>query len=151
MRPLFLRISALVFGWVAASLIAASIAAAADKTALELLPPTTIGYLEVPQPGKLVRLALEHPVAQEIVQQPGYQKSVAGRNYQQLQGSLKLVEDKLGMTWQRGVESLASGGLYIGFDLPTQGYVALLEAADEPMAAKGRDAVLALARADAAA
>jgi hypothetical protein len=125
--------------------------AAAEKTALDLLPPTTVGYLEVPQPGKLVGLMLDHPLTKEIEQQPVYQKAMAGREYQQIQAGLKLVEDTLGMKWRDAIERLDSGGLHVGFDLPTQGVVALMQASDESMALKACEAVLSLARADAAA
>jgi hypothetical protein len=151
MRRHVSRARALIWIWPAIFLVAANIARAAEKTALDLLPPTTVGYLEVPQPGKVLSVVLDHPLAREIEQQPDYQKALAGRKYQQLQTALKLVEDKLGMKWRQGVESLSSGGLYVGFDLPTQGIVALLQAKDEPLALKARDAVLALARSDAAA
>src|SRR6267142_3513019 len=76
---------------------------AAEKTALDLLPPTTVGYLEVPQPGKVAAVLLDHPLAREIEQQPAYQKALAGREYQQLQTALALVEDKLGMKWREAV------------------------------------------------
>jgi hypothetical protein len=124
---------------------------ASEKTALDLLPPTTVGYLEVPQPGKVVGTLLDHPLSKEIIEQPAYQKALAGREYQQIHATLKLVEDKLGMKWRDALEPLTRGGLHVGFDLPTQGIVALLQAADEPLASKARDAVLALARAEAAA
>ena len=115
----------------------ASAARAAEKTALDLLPPTTVGYLEVPQPGKVLGVVLDHPLAREIAQQPGYQKALGGREYQQVQAALKLVEDKLGKNWRQAFGSLTSGGLYVGFDLPTQGIVALLQADDETLAREG--------------
>jgi hypothetical protein len=46
---------------------------------------------------------------------------------------------------------VTDGGLSVGFDLPTQGIVALAQATDKWLALKARDAVLDLARADAAA
>jgi hypothetical protein len=128
----------------------ASAARAAEKTALDLLPPTTVGYLEVRQPAKVLSVVLDHPLAREIAQQPGYQKALAGREYRQVQSALKLVEEKLGTSWRQAIGPLTSGGLYVGFDLPTQGVVALVQAADESVAAKARDAVLEVARAQAA-
>jgi len=124
---------------------------AADKTAVELFPPTTVGYLEVPQPSKLAGLVLDHPLAKEIANHPDYQKALQRGHYQQFQAVLKMAEDKLGMNWRRAVASLTDGGLSVGFDLPTQGIVALAQAADESLALKARDAVLELVRADAAA
>lgn len=124
---------------------------AAEKTAAELFPPTTVGYLEVPQPSKLASVVLDHPLTKEIAAQPGYQKALQGREYQQVQAVLRVVEDKLGMNWRRAMASLTDGGLSFGFDLPTQGIAALAQTSDESLALKARDAVLELARADAAA
>jgi hypothetical protein len=123
---------------------------AAERTALDLLPPTTVVYLEVPKPAEVVRVLLDHPLSQEIAQQPTYRKALAGREYLQLQAALNLAEEKLGMKWQQALAPLTKGGLHVGFDLPTQGIVALVETADEPLALKAREAVLALARAEAA-
>lgn len=123
---------------------------AAEKTALDLLPPTTVGYLEVPAPAKVLGLVLDHPLAGEVVRQPAYQKALAGRQYQQFQEVLKLVESKLGLPWREAFGQLTAGGLIVGFDLPTQGVVALVQAADEACAGKAREAILAVARAEAA-
>jgi hypothetical protein len=124
---------------------------AGEKTAAELFSPTTVGYLEVPQASRLAEVVLNHPLAKEIANQPGYQKALQGREYQQVQAVLKMAEEKLGMNWRRAVASLTDGGLSVGFDLPTQGIAALAQATDESLALKARDAVLELARADAAA
>src|SRR5688572_17969519 len=71
--------------------------AAAEKTATELLPGSIVGYLEVPQPGKILDVVLDHPLAKEIEQQPEYQQALETPQYQQLQAATKLVEDRLGM------------------------------------------------------
>src|SRR5438034_302076 len=72
---------------------------AAEKTAPELFPPTMVGYLEVPQMSRLAGVVLDHPLATEIANQPGYQKALSGRAYEQVQAVLKMAEDKLGMNW----------------------------------------------------
>src|SRR5437588_5540 len=137
-------------GTLAAFFLAAGItASAADKTARDLLPPSTVAYLEIPQPAKVLNLLLDHPLAKEIQQTPDYQKALAGREYQQLQGAVKLVESKLGMKWRQAIEPLSQGGLCVGFDLPTQGVAVLLQTADESLAQKARDTIVELARADA--
>src|SRR5437762_1097232 len=79
---------------------------AAERTAADLFPPTTVGYLEVPQPIKLAGLVLDHSLAKEIANQPGYQKALQGREYQHVQAVLKMAEDKLGMNWRRAMASL---------------------------------------------
>src|SRR6188768_3870675 len=100
MRPRFWPARGFVLIGPAAILVAASFAIAAEKTASDLLPPTTIGYLEIPQPAKVLSLVLDHPLAKEIEQQPNYQKALARRDYQQFQAAVALLEDKLGMKWR---------------------------------------------------
>lgn len=133
------------------ALVPVANAPAAEKTALELLPPTTIGYLEVTRPAEVIELIADHPLTHELVQQPAYQKAIDGRQFQQVQAALKVIEEKTGTTWRKALEASATGGLYVGFDLPTQGMAALLQAADESAATKAREAILAVVRAEAAA
>lgn len=125
---------------------AANVATAADRVARDLLPASTVAYLEVPQPGKVLDLVLDHSVALEIQRQPDYQKALQSPDYERLRAGLKLIEDKLGMPWRQAARSLTGGGLYVGFDLPTQGVAALSQAADERLAERARDTVLELAR-----
>jgi hypothetical protein len=123
-------------------------ASAADKTARDLFPPSTVGYLEIPQPARLVRTVLDHPLAQEIENHPDFQKALVRREYQDLQGALKLLESKLGMKWQETIEPLTEGGIYLGFDLPTQGVAALVQTADDSLAKKLLDTIIEISRAE---
>jgi hypothetical protein len=124
--------------------------AAAEKTAADLLPASTVLYVEVPNPGKIVDIALAHPLAKEIENHPDYRRALERPEYQRFQAALKLVEEKLGMKWQPALDSLTGGGLHVSFDLPTQGVAVLSKANDEPLAQKARDTILDLARAEAA-
>ena len=124
---------------------------AGDKSAADLLPESTVAYLEIPQPGKILDTILDHPLAEQVQKQPDYQKAIATPEYEKFLAALKLVEDKLGMKWREGAKSLTSGGAYVGFDLPTQGVAVLTQAQDEALAIKARDTFLELARAGAAA
>lgn len=124
---------------------------AADKTAADLLPESTVAYLEIPQPGKILDTVLDHPLAEEVRNHPDYQKALASAQYEKFFAALKHVEDKLGMKWRDGAKALTSGGTYVGFDLPTQGVAVLTQAQDEALAIKARDTALELARAAASA
>lgn len=119
---------------------------AAEKSAAELLPGSIVGYAEIPQPGKLLDLVLDHPLAKQIEHTPEYQQALKAPQYEQGLALLKQVEDKLGMPWREAARSLTSGGTYIGFDLPTQGVVSMSQAADEALAAKAQTTSLDLIR-----
>src|SRR5205823_1437577 len=59
-----------------------------------------------------------------------------------------LVENKLGMKWRQAIEPLTKGGIYVGFDLPTQGVAVLVQTEDETLAKKALDTVIELSRAE---
>ena len=102
-------------------LLLAASAPAADKTAADLLPASIVAYLEVPQSGKVVDLVLDHPLTAEVIKAPEYQQALQTPQYQKFAGALKQFEDRLGMKWREAVGGLTSGGLTVGFDLPTRG------------------------------
>ena len=139
--------------WLVVALFAIPVAplAADEKTARDLFPSSIVGYLEIPQPRKVLDTVLDHPLAKEIEKHPDYQKALQTREYEKLLAAIKLAEDKLGMKWRPALSSLTSGGLHVGFDLPTQGVVVLSQAEDEKLAEKARDGILDLARSAAAA
>lgn len=120
-------------------------AAAAEKTAAELLPASVVGYLEVPQPGQAIGLVLDHPLAGEVAKAPEYQQAIQSPQYQHFQAALTQFEERLGTKWREALGSLTSGGLTVAFDLPTQGVVALAQGKDEQCAEKALKAACELA------
>jgi hypothetical protein len=124
-------------------------AAAEDRTAAELLPGTVVAYAEMPQPKAAIDTILDHPLAGEVTAHPNYQQALATPQYERFAAVRKAVEDKLGMPYRQAVASLTHGGLHVGFDLPTQGIIVLLKAADDKLAAKARDTINELIRAEA--
>lgn len=129
-----------------AGLSSFSAAAAAEKTAAELLPASIVGYLEVPQPGKTLDVILDHPLAALVQQQPEYKAVLGTPQYERFAAAVKHVEGQLGQPWRKAAAALTSGGLYAGFDAATQGVVTLSQTADEALATKARDTALDLAR-----
>ncbi len=140
MRSLILALLAL--GWTLGSVDSA---AAADKSAAELLPASVVGYLEVPAPGKIVELVLNHAIAAEVTKAPEYEKALQSPEFQKFAAVLKRLEDRLGQKWPEAAAGLTSGGLAVGFDLPTRGTVAIAQASDEQAAEKARASLAALA------
>ncbi len=133
---------------IAAALVAltTSYAVAAEKSAAELLPASVVGYLDVPEPAKLVSLVVDHPLAGEVANAPEYEQALGSPQFQHFQAALKAMEDRLGEKWPAALASLTSGGMVVGFDLPTQAGVVLLQAKDDEFATKVRSAFLELAR-----
>jgi hypothetical protein len=97
-----------------------------------------VAYAEIPQPGKVLDVILDHPLAKEIEQTAEYQQALNSPQYEQGLALLRQFEEKLGMPWREAARSLTSGGTYIGFDLPTQGVISLSQAADEKLAVKAQ-------------
>jgi len=146
----FFRLGALVTALCLAAAWAPASATAADKTAADLLPASIVGYLEIRQPGKTLDVILDHPLALELQKQPPYQQALQSPQYEQVRAAVKRVEDQLGLPWRQAASGLTSGGLYVGFDLPSQGVVALAQAADEKVAEKALAIALDLVRSMAA-
>lgn len=123
---------------------------AAEKNARQLLPASTIAYVEVSQPAKLIDSVLDHPLAKEVEAHPNYQKYLESPQYQQFQEVVKVVEDKLGLKLRGAAATLAAEGIYLGGDLASQGVVLLVQSSDEKLTEKARDTFLELARGEAA-
>jgi hypothetical protein len=124
-------------------------AAAAKKSAAELLPSGTIVYAEVSKPGELVDTLLSHPLRQRLEALDAYRAVVLSKQYLQFTFGLSVAETALGMKWDEAVKTLAGGGVYLGIDAATQGGVVLLRSTDAKKLGDVRDKLLAFARAEA--
>jgi hypothetical protein len=128
----------------------ASTSSAEQKGPREILPLSTVLYAEVPHPQKILDAVLDHPSVVELQNHPDYKKALEADQAQHVLAVLKMVEDKLGMKWRPAVNTLTGGGIYVGFDLPTQGVSVLTKSTDSELAKKAVDAILDLVRAEAA-
>jgi hypothetical protein len=130
---------------------AASIAAAADKTAAEktaadLFPATTIAYAEVTDPGKVSQTLAEHPLVATIIASPEYRAAVLRPEVERFLATVSILEAKLGEGVRPAAEKLAARGLYVGFDLASQGLIVLARASDQAHAEKVREAFIEMVR-----
>jgi hypothetical protein len=145
--------SSLFASWLAVLLLAAPAWSAEDpakKSALDLLPPSTVAYVEMPAPGKLLDTILDHPLTHQLEQHPDYQRALESPDVQQLREVVKLFEGKLGTEWRPALRSLTADGVYLGVELGTQGVVVLVRSSDPALLVKTRDTFIELARKDAA-
>jgi hypothetical protein len=116
----------------------------AKKSALDLLPPSTVAYVEIPSPGKLLDTILDHPLSKQLQQQPDYARALESPDMQKLQEVVKVVEEKLGAKWRPAITSLTADGIYVGGELGTQGVIVLIKARDEKLVAKAKETFLEL-------
>ncbi len=122
----------------------------AKKTAVDLLPPSTVVYVEMPAPAKLFDTVLDHPLSKQLQQQPDFQQALDSPDMQELRAVVKVFEEKLGTAWRPALNTLSGDGVYFGVELGTQGVVLLVRSRDEKLLAKTRDTFIELARKDAA-
>ena len=102
------------------ALLSGSVLRGAEKTPRELLPVSTVAYFEIPQPKKLIDTVVDHPIVEKVKQHPDVQKALESPQYGQFEQVLQVVEAKLGMQWRPGLTALTEGGVFVGFDLPSQ-------------------------------
>src|SRR6185369_3538375 len=115
----------------------------------ELLPPTTLFYVELQQPAEVIRLLLDHPLRQRLEQSPDYQKAFDTPQFKEFQAVVKAVEQRSGIEWRKALETSTGGGLVVAVDAATQGLVVLSRSTDPKTTESVRDALFSLARDDA--
>src|SRR3954447_3110907 len=99
--------------------------AAAAKSGAELLPPTTLFYVEMQRPAEVIRLILDHPLRQRLEQSPDYQKAFDTPQFKEFQAIVNAVEQRSGVSWRKALETSTGGGLVVAVDTATQGLVVL--------------------------
>ncbi len=121
-----------------------------SQAAAELLPGSTLVYLEIPHAKLLLSALLEHPLRAKIEATDEFKQATSTSEYLGFQFVLRIVESSLGMDWRKAIESCSDDELVIGYDLKTQGAVLLAKCHDEALRDKVRDGVMKLVRGDAA-
>lgn len=117
-----------------------------DKSAADLLPPSTLVYAELTRPRELIGRLLDHPLWQRITAAPEYQQALQTPQYQQFQGVVTYLEQQLGVPWRQALETLTEGGVYVGLDAATEGVALLIKSSDAAMAKNLSDVLVGLAR-----
>ncbi|MBC8352880.1 MAG: hypothetical protein H8E66_12870 [Planctomycetes bacterium] len=128
-------------------MVVSSSGVADDRTAADLLPPSTILYAEIPRPETLLEVLEDHPLRERIESLEGVRDAYEAKQFLQFKAAVTIVEAKLGKTWQNILQSVTEDGIAIGFDAGTQGAVLLIKARDEETAPELLDTIIELARA----
>ena len=95
-------------------LFVAPVGIADDRTAADLLPPTTVLYAEIPQPATVLTLLDNHPLRKRIENMQGVRDAYKNKQFLQLKLAVAVVEAKLEQTWPQILESVTEGGIAIG-------------------------------------
>ena len=121
-RYLFLGLSLAVW---AVRVLGAASAQADERSAADLLPPSTVLYAEVRQPAQLIDGVLNHPVREKIESLDAVRNAYATKQFRQFKAILSHIETQLGKRWPELLKSFLGAGIAVGVDAKTGG-VALL-------------------------
>jgi hypothetical protein len=138
------------FAVLAGILLRPSSVHAAEKSAAELLPTSTLVYLEIREPGKFVEGILEHPIARKLAAAPEVRKALEEPKARELLAIIAELEKRVGMRWRAAVDAAAGDGIVVAFEAWTQGVVGLVRSKDRDAATRLCDALFSLVREDAA-
>ena len=125
--------------------------AAAEKTAAQMLPASTLFYAEVHSPRDVIRLVLDHPLRKRLEQSEDYRKAFDTPQFKELMTVVEAVEKRSKVEWREALEVSTGGGVVVAFDPSTKGVVLLARSTDPATTHAVRDALLDLAKEDAAA
>lgn len=118
LAALFVSFGALVY----------SVAQAAEDNPARLLSEGTVAYLGVTDPAPLLDAALSDDLYAVLRQIPQVRQSYDSKEFRQLAEVVKVLEDRLGTTWQQATRDVLGGGLHLGLDLRTQSLVLIVQA-----------------------
>ncbi len=104
---------------------------AADVHPSQLLPETTVGYIEITKPGELLATVIDHPISKHIQGMDVYNQAIQTEAYRSYLTGRKFFEIQIGGEWRPSIEALTSGGIAAGYDAATQGGVLLVRGKDE--------------------
>lgn len=121
----------------------------AEKTAAEMLPASTLAYMEINQPKDLIPLLLDHPLRKDIEQSAAFRQAIANPGFKKFQEVVALIEQRAGVEWRPALEQIGGDQLVIAFEPLTQGVVMLAKPSDMKTADSVREALFSLARDDA--
>lgn len=121
-----------------------------DDAVAEILPKTTIAYLEISEPAKIIDGVLNHPLYAKATALDVVKAAYEQKQYKDFQTGLKLFETQLGMPWREAVAKTAGKGIVVAVDGATQGVALVITAEEDASQAKLLETLNNIARLDAA-
>ena len=117
---------------------------AGDRTAVQLLPETTVGYFEITDTAAIMTALYDHPLSLHIQDMDAWKTATKTEQYRAFLTGRKFFEIQIGSDWRPAIEALTAGGIYAGFDATTQGAVLLVRTKDNATAENFRLKILQL-------
>lgn len=124
-------------------------AVADDRTAAEILPPTTALFVEVGHPQKVLTTFYDHELVRRVEGLDQVRAAMEKKPFLDFKAGVAVVESQVGLPWRRIVDQAMGRGLTLAVDAKTQGAVILAHATDETTQAQLIEALARLAGADA--
>jgi len=119
---------------------------AGDLTPSQLLPDTTVGYVEVTDTAAIMASLYDHPVSHHIQNLDVWKTATQTEQYRAFLTGRKFLEIQIGSDWRPALEELSVGGIYAAYDAATQGAVILVKTKDDATAENFRAKILELTR-----
>ncbi len=118
--------------------------AAEELTASQLLPETTVGYVEITDTAAIMTALYDHPLSLHIQDMDAWKTATKSEQYRAFLTGRKFFEIQIGSDWRPAIEGISAGGIYAGFDAATEGVVILIRTKDEATADNFRLKILEL-------
>lgn len=122
----------------------------ADKMAADLLPPSTLGYVELSHPGQSIALLLDHPLRKDVEESAAFRQATTSPQFKKMREVVREIERRSGLDWRAALEQSAGDEAVIAFEPLTQGLVLLVKPQKMQTVDAVRDALISMARDDAA-
>ncbi len=120
---------------------------AADKSPAQMMPATTLFYVELDDPTKLYQTLLDHPLYKRVMELPDVKAAI--ENNPELDGlkqAVSVFEQQMGMPWRQALDGVTSKGVALGIDMANKGGVLLARGKDAATVNKFRDTVVQFAQ-----
>ena len=117
---------------------------AGEQTATQLLPETTVGYVEITDTAAIMTALVDHPLSLHIQKMEAWKTATKTEQYRAFLTGRKFFEIQIGSDWRPAIESITAGGIYAAFDAATEGVVILIRTKDEATAENFRVKILEL-------
>jgi hypothetical protein len=119
------------------------------KSAAELLPPSTLIYLEAARPGDLINLLMDHPLREDVLQSEQARQTLQSKQFKDVLALVNTVEQRAGVKWREAANAIAGNGFAVGVFPAIQSAVVLIHSPDTTVTEKVREAIFSLVRDDA--
>ncbi len=120
-----------------------------ERTPADLLPQTTMAFLEMPRPDEFLPVVEQHGLVKRLLALAPVRTAMQKNEYVAFRGVLALVEVQMELPWREVVRRGIGGGLAIAFDKETGGVVLIAKTTDGSTHAKFAEVLTNLVALDA--